>query len=115
MVHSTIFTISSTLVKLACMGDHQMRPMRLYGRKQCAKSQIPAGEQNGRCRSAHANLCSLVPVLALGFDALNTRVEAQTQQAATQQEKLKVCEACTAVSPRHLNVALGTQKAIRDA
>ena len=33
---------------------------------------------------------SLVPALALGFDALHTRVEAQTQQAATQQEKLKV-------------------------
>ncbi|KAG6330896.1 hypothetical protein ID866_8196, partial [Astraeus odoratus] len=31
----------------------------------------------------------LVPVLALGFDALQTRVEAQTQQAAAQQEKLK--------------------------
>ncbi|KAI6015133.1 nucleoporin complex subunit 54-domain-containing protein [Pisolithus orientalis] len=31
----------------------------------------------------------LVPVLAQGFDALHTRVEAQTQQAAAQQEKLK--------------------------
>lgn len=34
----------------------------------------------------------LVPVLALGFDALHMRVEAQTQQAAAQQEKLKELE-----------------------
>ncbi|KAH7883035.1 nucleoporin complex subunit 54-domain-containing protein [Phlebopus sp. FC_14] len=31
----------------------------------------------------------LVPVLAVGFDALHLRVEAQSQQAAAQQEKLK--------------------------
>lgn len=34
----------------------------------------------------------LVPVLALGFDALHMRVEAQTQQAAAQQEKLRELE-----------------------
>ncbi|KAI6041469.1 nucleoporin complex subunit 54-domain-containing protein [Pisolithus marmoratus] len=34
----------------------------------------------------------LVPVLALGFDALHMRVEAQSQQAAAQQEKLKELE-----------------------
>lgn len=33
---------------------------------------------------------SMVPVLAVGFDALNARVEAQSAQASAQQEKLKV-------------------------
>jgi len=33
---------------------------------------------------------SLVPALALGFDAVHMRVEAQAQQAAAQKEKLKV-------------------------
>ena len=33
---------------------------------------------------------SMVPVLAVGFDALNARVEAQSAQATAQQEKLKV-------------------------
>lgn len=33
---------------------------------------------------------SLVPVIANGFDDLQKRVEAQTQQAAMHQEKLKV-------------------------
>ena len=33
---------------------------------------------------------SLVPVIANGFDDLQKRVEAQTQQAALHQEKLKV-------------------------
>lgn len=34
--------------------------------------------------------CSLVPVVAIGFDDLQKRVEAQTQQAAAHQERLKV-------------------------
>jgi len=35
-------------------------------------------------------LYSLVPALAVGFDDLRQRVEAQSQQAATHEEKLKV-------------------------
>ena len=35
-------------------------------------------------------LCSFVPVIATGFDDLQKRVEAQTQQAAQHQEKIKV-------------------------
>ena len=36
----------------------------------------------------------MVPVLAVGFDALNARVEAQSAQATAQQEKLKVTFIC---------------------
>jgi nuclear pore complex protein Nup54 len=38
-------------------------------------------------------LKSMVPALALGFDDLQNRVAAQTQQAAAHEEKLKVCSA----------------------
>ena len=37
---------------------------------------------------------SLVPVLAIGFDDLQQRVDAQTKQAAEHQEKLKVRAPC---------------------
>ena len=39
----------------------------------------------------------MVPVLAVGFDALNARVEAQSAQASAQQEKLKVTLLCCVV------------------
>lgn len=39
----------------------------------------------------------MVPVLAVGFDTLNARVEAQSGQATAQQEKLKVTLLCRAV------------------
>lgn len=71
-----------------------MRQTTHYGRKPFVKTQIQAGEcmkwsilwQMVDC------LYSLVPVIANGFDDLQQRVEAQTQQAAAHQEKLKVGE-----------------------
>ena len=35
--------------------------------------------------------CSYVPALAVGFDDLQKRVEAQRQQSEAHQQKLKVC------------------------
>ncbi len=37
------------------------------------------------------SLGSHVPVIASGFEDLQKRVEAQTQQATEQQQKIKVC------------------------
>lgn len=61
--------------------------MNLYGRPEGATNEALWQKA---VRENPDRTC-LVPVIAKGFDNLQQRVEAQSQVAASHQEKLKVC------------------------
>jgi hypothetical protein len=66
-----------------------------------------------RTKSAHEGL-SFVPVIAIGFDDLQQRVGAQSQQATAHQEKLKVSDYYTSpVTINPISYFAGTQKSPR--
>ena len=91
---STSSTTSWTPRRCICMGARQTLSMTLLGRRPCGRTQIRAGtcpvSPAVLASHAHSALISLVPVLAVGMDDLQQRVDAQTKQAAEHQEKLKV-------------------------
>ncbi len=80
-----------------------MRPMMLYGRKPFVKT-----------RTLHGThplyfvvilwliISSCVPALAIGFDDLQKRVEAQRAQSTSHQEKLKVGKNMDLIIPQSI-------------
>jgi hypothetical protein len=58
--------------------------------------------------------CSMVPVLAVGFDDLQKRVDAQTKQATVHQEKLQVHAVRSSLRKLLLTLDAGTEETNRD-
>lgn len=89
---STISTTWWTPTRCICTAAHRTRSTTHYGKRQFARTLILAGKLcSVFCHIAlPISPFSFVPVVATGFDDLQKRVEAQTQQAAAHQEKLKV-------------------------
>lgn len=91
VIISTTSTISWTQTRSACMVGRRIQQTKPFGSKQSAKIQTPPGNEVPRSAILFCSHgLSHVPVLAVGFDDLRQRVEAQAQKASEQQEQLKV-------------------------
>ena len=75
------------------MDARLMRRTMRCGREPLTKIRIAHGRRETSPTAIvdlHYYFHSLVPVIATGFEDLQKRVEAQTQQASEQQQKIKV-------------------------
>lgn len=76
------------------MDARQTLRMTLRGKRPSGRTQTQVGTIPQLYRAVHRLIVSsfsMVPVLAVGFDDLQQRVDAQTGTAAQHQEKLKAC------------------------